>query len=75
MTKILITLPILLMTLSATHAANFVNADDATNADGFVTYSEALTVMPNLTESDFIYADQNGDGKLTPSEFKELPNS
>lgn len=74
MSKILATFSILMMTLSAANAANFMDADDADSADGFVTYSEALTVMPNLTESGFLSADQNGDGKLTPSEFKELPN-
>lgn len=74
MTKILATLSILMMTLSAANAANFMDADDANSADGFVTYSEALSVMPNLTESDFLNADQNGDGKLTPSEFKKITN-
>lgn len=75
MIKLLTTLSILMMTLSAAKATNFMNADDANNADGFVTYSEALTVMPYLTESEYLNADQNGDGKLTPSEFNQLPKS
>lgn len=73
MKNLLLTLTISLMTLSVANAANFMAADDPENMDGFVTYSEAAAVMPMLTESEFLSADQNGDGKLTPTEFKNLP--
>jgi hypothetical protein len=72
MKNLLFTLTISLMTLSAANAAPFTQADDADNMDGFVTYSEAVSVMPTLPESTFLNADSNGDGKLTPSEFKNL---
>lgn len=73
MNKLLLTLTISLMTLSAANAVNFMDADDSDNTDGFVTYSEATEVMPMLTETEFLSADQNGDGKLTPTEFRNLP--
>lgn len=72
MKKLLLTLTISLMTLSAANAVNFMDAEDADEMDGFVTFSEASDVMPSLTESEFLSADLNGDGKLTPSEFKNL---
>lgn len=72
MKNLLLALTTSLMTLSGANAVNFMDADDPDNMDGFVTYSEALTAMPMLTESEFLSADQNGDGKLTPTEFKNL---
>jgi len=38
------------------------------NKDGKVTYSEAKTVFPKMTEEKFKQRDRNGDGALSPED-------
>jgi hypothetical protein len=49
---------------------NFDSVD--ANADGFVSWDEALGAYPTLTQEIFNQADANGDGTLDEAEFTAL---
>jgi hypothetical protein len=63
-------LPALGGAASATVA--FSRAD--ANHDGYVTYAEALRVMPKLAPVHFRKCDPSGDGMITKAEYPLLDN-
>ncbi len=50
------------------HAIGQAEALD-TDGDGFVSYTEALVAMPEMTEAEFQALDTNGDGALDADEI------
>ena len=44
------------------------------NDDGYVTYPEALRVMPRLAEVHFRKCDPDGDGRIDAREYPLLDN-
>jgi hypothetical protein len=56
----------------AAAAVAFSRAD--ANHDGYVTYSEALRVMPRLAPVHFRKCDPSGDGRIDKGEYPLLDN-
>ena len=80
MKTVLAAITLSVMSLSAANALNFLAVDNATGnsdqiysaqaGDGFVNKQEAKRAGIPLMK--FHSADANGDGKLTPTEFKKI---
>ncbi|SLN60160.1 EF-hand domain-containing protein [Pseudooctadecabacter jejudonensis] len=58
---------VLITVASAAHAQDADPAIDV-NGDGFYSFPELLTVMPEITDADFTAMDTTGDGLLDMAE-------
>ena len=83
--KTLITIAALsMMTISGASALSFGTVDNHSTGntadsiaavgagDGLISYKELRNAMPGVSVSEFNAADANGNGKLTPTEFRTL---
>ena len=52
-------------------AVTFEEVD--TDANGMITMSEAMVVMPGASAEDIATFDADGDGMLSPEEFAAIP--